>query len=35
MFLAGEDVEREAELLGVPAAIVSADGELRLVGGLS
>jgi thiamine biosynthesis lipoprotein len=35
LFLAGEDAEREAELIGAPAAIVSADGELRLVGGLA
>jgi len=35
IFLAGENAEREAELLGAPAVIVPADGRPRLVGGLA
>lgn len=35
IFLAGERAEHEAELLGTPAVIVSADGRARLVGGLA
>jgi FAD:protein FMN transferase len=35
IFLAGDHAEHEAELLGTPAVIVSADGRARLVGGLA
>jgi FAD:protein FMN transferase len=35
IFLAGDDAEHEAELLGTPAVIVRADGTPRLVGGLA
>jgi thiamine biosynthesis lipoprotein len=35
IFLAGENAEREAELLGAPAVIVRGDGRPRLVGGLA
>jgi thiamine biosynthesis lipoprotein ApbE len=35
VFLAGAGAARQAERFGTPAAIVAADGEVRLVGGLA
>jgi FAD:protein FMN transferase len=35
LFLAGPAAEREAEQAGVPAVVVSDDGDVRLVGGLA